>query len=709
MKRHHIFWLAALLLMPACLSVHAAKFDVTAKGKTMEVAESNAKVIAVRKCMQALISAEVIRDKREAIRQKIILQSPLYVRGLEAKNSFEQNAFLTLEAVVDVDTQALTDALASLGMDEATLTRMNTVAASLEPRAAADSEAQAEPQPAAAPVGEAPVAEIPSTTSAGAADPAQATASPTQSSTPVEVPESTESSTVSPQEEPPLPATETPEPVLPEQNPATADSTDETTNAVAPSGAPSTAEADSATPADISTHIYMNLQALKAFIPLRLIEIITNDDEKKQLLNAFKSTKIQTVYATVQQEKLKALVAELPEGDKPGELLKPGMTRKEFLGLLTNADVSALSASQNSSLKELKATSDPGILEMNGTYIGFAASSLIMSENLAEVQTVRALLSEGKPLFAADKNEALWIRIRQDARDAVVSGRPAARGWLFNAVCNLGTIPELENVGPLNVVGLTPNAPAVFVLAGKFGEHVTALLKSLNKDDALNTPIPAHKLDSAVVGIFRGGSLPSFAVGVKAASDVIPVMTTLTQGLLPWQKTTVQDWQIAYTCDLGPLVGVPMNAVMVSRDDTLLYGSMDPTTLQGPKTDLVTRISTSPDLEGVPFPENISNLLFLDVPGLWKEAHTLLADDSPLAGHLQMFLNAPLKEGLQKLFAASPPLKTATLWLESPQMTRGGLYIALSEENTDAFYEALSELMKLQEVQKIEQAVNPLK
>jgi len=319
------------------------------------------------------------------------------------------------------------------------------------------------------------------------------------------------------------------------------------------------------------------------------------------------------------------------------------------------------------------------------------------------------LLAEGKPLFAADKSEALWIRIQQDAQNAVISGRPAAHGWLFNAVCDLGSIPEIKNVSSLNMVGLTPNAPAVFVLAGKFGEHVTALLKSLGMEDMLDTPVPAHKLDTTVVGIFGGSFLPSLAVGVKAASDVIPIITALTQDMLPWQETTIQDWQNAYTCDLQAMVGVPMSAIMASRDDTLLYGTMDTATLQGPKTDLVTQISTSPDLKGVPFPENISNLMFLDVPGLWKEAHTLLADDSPVAGHFQMFLNAPVKASLQKLFAASPPLKTVTLWLESPEITRGGLYIVLSEKNTDAFYEAVSELMKLEEVQEIEQALNPLK
>ncbi len=172
MKPHNFFGLTALLLLLVCLPVHAAKFEVATKGKTMEIAESNARLIAVRKCMQALIDAEVIRANMEAVRQRIILQSPQFVRGLEAKNSFEQNAFLTLEAVVDVDVQALTDVIASLKMDEAARARMNTAAASLEARTATDSGTQTEPRPAAA---EAPPA-TPSTT----ADPAAATDPPAQ-------------------------------------------------------------------------------------------------------------------------------------------------------------------------------------------------------------------------------------------------------------------------------------------------------------------------------------------------------------------------------------------------------------------------------------------------------------------------------------------------------------------------------------------------
>ena len=101
----------AMLFTP--LSAHALM--VTAKGRDAATAEKNARVNAVRKAMQGMVSGEFLAKNTLAVRDGIILRAAELSRGITLKSSAKEGSLTVIEADVDIDLEALAQSLTSLG------------------------------------------------------------------------------------------------------------------------------------------------------------------------------------------------------------------------------------------------------------------------------------------------------------------------------------------------------------------------------------------------------------------------------------------------------------------------------------------------------------------------------------------------------------------------------------------------------------------
>lgn len=141
---------------------------------------------------------------------------------------------------------------------------------------------------------------------------------------------------------------------------------------------------------------------------------------------------------------------------------------------------------------------------------------------------------------------------------------------------------------------------------------------------------------------------------------------------------------------LRQIVGLPLNAVMAQKKDTLFYGVMDTAALavsQNARALLEASLKGS----GTNMPGQVSSVMMLDVRNMWQELPALLSD--PMIGPLLDMTRPGVRAMLQKLFAATPPVSCVTGWTDCPDMSASTIYIAVTKENTDAFYAALEALM----------------
>ena len=125
-KRHALLSLATgvLTVLLAVGSVFAAEYAVSAKGKDVGVAETNAKVNAVRTCMKELVSEAFLQTNAKAIRAGVILKSDDFVTSCNIVESKQSDKLFTVQAVVDVDTERLKAALSAMQMDDASTQQM---------------------------------------------------------------------------------------------------------------------------------------------------------------------------------------------------------------------------------------------------------------------------------------------------------------------------------------------------------------------------------------------------------------------------------------------------------------------------------------------------------------------------------------------------------------------------------------------------------
>ena len=118
MKRYIACCLGGILpLFLAAGPAFPIEYSVSAKGKNEQVATVNAKVNAVRACMNELISKAFLQANTEAIRLNVILKSHEFVTFCNILETEQHDKFISVQAVVDVDKNRLLATLAALQRD----------------------------------------------------------------------------------------------------------------------------------------------------------------------------------------------------------------------------------------------------------------------------------------------------------------------------------------------------------------------------------------------------------------------------------------------------------------------------------------------------------------------------------------------------------------------------------------------------------------
>lgn len=115
MKRYVACFLGSILA--ALLAVgptFAVEYNVSAKGKNEQIAATNAGVNAVRTCMKELVTKEFLLANAEAVRLNIILKSNEFVTACTILESKPHGAFISVQAVIDVDKDRLKSSLDAL-------------------------------------------------------------------------------------------------------------------------------------------------------------------------------------------------------------------------------------------------------------------------------------------------------------------------------------------------------------------------------------------------------------------------------------------------------------------------------------------------------------------------------------------------------------------------------------------------------------------
>lgn len=115
MKRYVACFLGGILAaLLAVGPVFAIEYNVSAKGKNEQIAATNAGVNAVRTCMKELVTKEFLQANAEAVRLNIILKSSEFVTACTILESKPHGAFISVQAVIDVDKERLKNSLDAL-------------------------------------------------------------------------------------------------------------------------------------------------------------------------------------------------------------------------------------------------------------------------------------------------------------------------------------------------------------------------------------------------------------------------------------------------------------------------------------------------------------------------------------------------------------------------------------------------------------------
>ena len=115
MKRYITYCLGRILAALLAISpAVAVEYNVSAKGKDENTAEANAKVNAVRACMKELVTMDFLQANADAVRFEIILKSSEFVTSCNILEHKQDDTFISIQAVVDVDKDRLKNTLDAL-------------------------------------------------------------------------------------------------------------------------------------------------------------------------------------------------------------------------------------------------------------------------------------------------------------------------------------------------------------------------------------------------------------------------------------------------------------------------------------------------------------------------------------------------------------------------------------------------------------------
>ncbi len=669
-------WIVGLLLALTALPAGAATFDVTARGKDEAAARAGAQVNAVRTCMQSMVSGEFLRANMEAVRTGVILKSQDFVRSVTVNGQSRSGGIILLEAAVDVDEKALADTLSAMPMDEASRQRMTAALEAMQPtspvqegsaRAAAASQAPAPQQSVSSAAG-----------AVGAVTPeGMSSASKVPQSTPrAALPESTLSA---------------PEEEFAALKEMFSDDDEYVTD-------------DNIFGSDVYIE---DMKTLSGLFPPQLQKLLL-DDEERAVVEMLFALNVRGLRLRLDKENdYETLLAEVPAGKDLGALTRSHQKLRDVALLLGLSETQFTPDMQELLDLPLQDTGVAGVQHVGALFLSFTDSFVIAGNHLPNVAQARAMVLEGTLPFAVAGDAPLrictrdgWLStseeddVEMNVLKMTWGATPVEGGWLVRGTSTMADrYPSLRRAAAVNLEELLLDREKPFFLLG-FGN--SEYVKQLLAEAGFGGNGAVDGVQEALLSLGGGHTVagaqkyPAVTLGVRGTPAALGALVSMTEDGSPWQNVTVDGWDMVRVQSLQQIVGLPLNAVMAQKKNTLFCGVMDTAALAASQ-DTRALLEASLEGSGAKMPEQVSSVMMLDVRKMWQELSALLAD--PMLGSLVDMAQPGLRAPLQKLFAATPPVSCVTGWTDCPDMSASTLYIAVTKESTDAFYAVLEELM----------------
>ena len=676
-------WMVGILLALTAFPAGAATFEVSARGRDDAVAQTNAGVNAVRACMKSMVSGEFLKANAETVRKGVILRSGDFVRSVTVQGRSEDKGLVVLDAVVDVDEKALAGVLSAMKMDEASETRM---AGALSAMAEASAAAQAAaPAPEGAGDEGAAVAEAP----------AQAVAEAPASGAPGAAAQDAQALPFSGGSDAGNPAV-----------PGAGDGA----SAQAPSSAVSAEDdreyvrGDNFSGADLYIE---DMRTLSSLVSPRLFAMLL-DEEERAAVNTLFSLNMRHIRIRV-DDKYMTVLAEPPAAADLTSLTRPGMKVREVAGLLGLSESHFTPEMQSFLERDLQATSIPEVQKAGGLYVTSVSSFIIIGDHLPNVAEVRAMILEDTLPFTVQGEDPLRVCTRdimsvpKEERKApvqmVFGARPVEGGWLVRGSSTMGEIiPALREATPMKFSDMLLDRETPFFLLGfRNGNHVKALMSDIAEQDE-SVSGPMSRVTEALLSLGGGHveadarTFPAVSLALRGRPEDLNNLVAMAEDGAPWKQVPVEGWDAVRVQPLDQILGMPLLSVMAQRKDTLVSGIMDMDALNSTQ-DARAVLSSSLRGTGVKMPEEVSSVMFLNVQQMFGELNSLLSD--PMIGAMADMFAPGWRAPLQKLFSTTSPIVSVTGWSSCPDILDSTFFIAVTKENTDAFYAAVKELSML--------------
>ena len=682
MKRRIQAWIFGLLLTLIALPADAAMFDVTARGRDAEVAQTNAGVNAVRDCMQRLVSKDFLRANMEAVRKQIILQSARFVRAVTVTSQQPQGTVVVLQASVDVDATALAEALARMNMDDAAKQHMTAALAEMEP---------AEPAPVAS--AEAPaqpvipgltVSQAPAQPSEPA--PAASAEAPAQSATDA-VSAMAGGGVVMNGDGLPLPGQGGRE-TLPDNN--------------------AYVRSDDAPGMDIYID-NMRTLGTKILSPEMLYALL--GDKMDLEIRILLSINVRDIRIRVDEKKHVTWLATPVDTAQMQAALVEGKSLRDVLAILGITDEVIPQDKHAAFKRRLRDTRHDRFtilqIENSKVFCSQFGSLMVISDHKPNVVETMAMLEEGLTPFTVKGQAPLRFCARKTTDDmkgverVTTEMQPVQDGWIVSCRAEGGVMAGLGKAAPMDLSGLLvcDNNPPFFMAGLGNSPYSAILFDKLQANGTLTQSMRAmlEKLDSTLLSLGGGQivasslCLPSFTLGVKGAPEALQSLAALVASVAPGQDSPVAGWDKVTTHPLHQVIGIPLNIVLAQRGNTLVGGLTNAQNLARPQQDARALLASTLEGSGLTLPEASSGIVLFNMRQCWQEIHALLQD--PMMATMLEAAGSDTLQALQQLFITTPPITSIAGWIESSNAIKGVFYITMSKEDSTPFYQAFKNLI----------------
>ena len=676
--------LAALLAVGPAFAV---EYNVSAKGKNEKVAATNAGVNAVRTCMKELVTREFLQAHADAVRLNIILKSSDFVTACTILESKPHGAFISVQAVVDVDRDRLKSTLDALQSGTPP----------------ADKASPSEPGKTAptTPAHEAEKA-VPAT------DPAAKPAEPEAKSVPA----------------------------------------DDAIPALPPAAVPGPVSPDLAAKLHVEFYVSNLRQALDPHLPPSCFSLMGQENALfAELLTKAEIHDLQVIFTehgttSTSTDKTKrpfyatAVAVRLEKHrEQLQKLLRSELTFREFIGMFA-MKVEGLPEEMRQdpdrviSVSPFKTGEDVDIAAFNDIfrvkglfnkfdthYICVASDTLVASDQPTLVADVKGQFQKTGRIFSMPDDAQIWgrtilpFRTLKDGQEVTVpdetvfSMKVIPEGWALSAKRlsqETSSLPTATGAQlPLADSPVYGTLQPSILIAGRGKTLQDLIPSSLEEQQILEI---VKDVDTITFGI---GAAKSSLMGIPipacpyvyltGTEEALAGITQVLKSAFPenWEQTAIEGWsavEVNKACQVDD-VSVPL--VTGSKAGGLALAMTDSTDFlktARPAGEVGQSITQTYAL-GIQCPfGKAESMVVLDVKKLWQDRAQLVGPGSPLHSLIKQSADAKVLSAFDRLCALVPPVLAIVGWENMPGTLEG--YILMNKAGSTEFFDTLSELLR---------------